>query len=191
MTSPAEILDTWFGPDLAPWQRRWFIADPAFDAAIRDRFGALLAPARAGALDGWAATPDGTLALLLVLDQFPRNLHRGTPMAFAGDAHARAIARRAVLRDRMDLAFPPSARCFLYLPFEHAEDAACQDLSVALFEGLRDDPVHAAPGGSIAYAWAHRAVIRRFGRFPHRNAALGRATTPAEAAYLAQPGAGF
>ena len=91
----------------------------------------------------------------------------------------------------MDLAFPPSARCFLYLPFEHAEDPGCQDLSVALFEGLRDHPVHAAPGGSIAFAWAHRAVIRRFGRFPHRNAALGRATTPAEAAYLAQPGAGF
>jgi uncharacterized protein (DUF924 family) len=191
MTAPAEILDVWFGPDLAPWQPRWFVADPAFDAAIRDRFGALLAPARDGALDAWAATPDGALALLLVLDQFPRNLHRGTPMAFASDPHARTIARRAVLRDRMDLGFPPSARCFLYLPFEHAEDATCQDLSVALFEGLRDDPVHAAPGGSIAYAWAHRAVIRRFGRFPHRNAALGRATTAAEAEYLAQPGAGF
>jgi uncharacterized protein (DUF924 family) len=191
MTAPAEILDAWFGPELAPWQPRWFVADAAFDAAIRDRFGALLAPARDGALDAWAATPDGALALLLVLDQFPRNLHRGTPTAFASDPHARAIARRAVLRDRMDLGLPPSARCFLYLPFEHAEDPGCQDLSVALFEGLRDDAVHAAPGGSIAFAWAHRAVIRRFGRFPHRNAALGRATTPAEVAYLAQPGAGF
>jgi uncharacterized protein (DUF924 family) len=192
MTSPADVLDFWFGPDLAPWQlARWFRPDPAFDAAIRDRFGDLLAPARDGALDAWAATPDGALALLLVLDQFPRNLHRGTALAFASDAHARAIARRAVLRDRMDLGLPPSARCFLYLPFEHAEDMADQDLSVALFEGLRDDPVHAAPGGSIAYAWAHRAVIRRFGRFPHRNAALGRATTAAEAEYLAQPGAGF
>ncbi|MFC7477538.1 DUF924 family protein [Dankookia sp. GCM10030260] len=192
MTAPADILDFWFGPDLAPWQlQRWFRPDPAFDGACRDRFGDLLAPARDGALDGWAATPHGALALLLVLDQFPRNLHRGTPLAFASDHHARAIARQAVLRDRMDLGLPASARCFLYLPFEHAEDLGCQDLSVALFEGLRDDPVHAAPAASIAYAWAHRAVIRRFGRFPHRNAALGRATTPAEAAYLAQPGAGF
>ena len=118
---------------------------------------------------GWRAGP------LLVLDQFPRNLHRGTAAAFALDPKARAIARQAVLRDRQDLALPRTDRCFLYLPFEHAEALAGQDLSVALFEGLRDDPVHAAPGGSIAYAWAHRAVIRRFGRFPHRNAALGRA----------------
>ena len=192
MTAPTEILDFWFGPDLAPWQvARWFRPDAAFDTACRDRFGHLLAPARAGDLDGWAATPRGALALLLLLDQFPRNLHRGSAAAFAADDHARALARRAVLRDRMDLALPPTARCFLYLPFEHAESLLEQDLSVALFEGLRDDPIHAAPGSSIAYAWAHRAVIRRFGRFPHRNAALGRATTPAEATYLAQPGAGF
>ena len=192
MTEPAEILDFWFGPDLAPWQlERWFRPDPAFDAACRDRFGGLLAPARDGALDAWAATPEGALALLLVLDQFPRNLHRGTAAAFASDPHARAVARQAVLRDRHDLALPCTARCFLYLPFEHSEEMADQDLSVALFEGLRDDPVHAAPGASIAYAWAHQAVIHRFGRFPHRNAALGRTNTPAEAAYLAQPGAGF
>jgi uncharacterized protein (DUF924 family) len=126
-----------------------------------------------------------------LLDQFPRNLHRGTPEAFASDAHARAIARQAVLREAHDLCLPHTARCFLYLPFEHSEDSADQDLSVTLFEGLRDDPVHAAPGGSIDYAWRHRAVIRRFGRFPHRNATLGRASTPEEAAYLAQPGAGF
>ena len=192
MTAPAEILDFWFGPDLTPWQlERWFRPDPAFDGACRDRFGHLLAPARDGALDTWATTPQGALALLLLLDQFPRNLHRGTAAAFASDPHARAVARQAVLRDRLDLALPPSARCFLYLPFEHSEDLADQDLSVALFEGMRDDPVHAAPGGTIAYAWAHRAVIRRFGRFPHRNAALGRADTPDEAAYLATPGAGF
>ncbi|TDH62892.1 DUF924 domain-containing protein [Dankookia rubra] len=192
MTGPSDILGFWFGPDLAPWQvERWFRPDPGFDAACRDRFGDLLAPARDGALDAWAATPEGALALLLVLDQFPRNLHRGTAAAFASDPHARAVARRAVLRERHDLTLPCTARCFLYLPFEHSEEAADQDLSVALFEGLRDDPAHAAPGGSIAYAWAHRAVIRRFGRFPHRNVALGRATTPAEADYLAQPGAGF
>lgn len=192
MTSPAEIVEFWFGSDLAAWQlERWFRPDAAFDAACRDRFGALLVPARDGVFDTWAGTPEGAVALLLLLDQFPRNLHRGTSEAFASDAHARAVARRAVLRDRHDLALPCTARCFLYLPFEHAEDAADQDLSVALFEGLRDDPVHAAPGGSIAYAWAHRAVIRRFGRFPHRNAALGRESTAAERAYLAEPGAGF
>lgn len=192
MSEAAEILDFWFGPDLAAWRvERWFRPDPGFDGACRDRFEHLLAPAREGAFDAWATTPDGALALLLLLDQFPRNLHRGTAAAFAADPKARAVARQVVLRDRLDLALPHSARCFLYLPFEHAETMAEQDLSVAFFEGLRDDPVHAAPDGSIAYAWAHRAVIRRFGRFPHRNAALGRATTPAEAEYLAQPGAGF
>lgn len=192
MTAPADILGFWFGPDLGPWQlERWFRPDPAFDAEIRARFGTLLVPARHGAFDAWAVTPEGALALCLVLDQFPRNLHRGTAEAFASDAHARAVARAAVLRDRHDLALPPTARCFLYLPFEHSEEMADQDLSVSLFEGLRDDPVHAAPGGSIDYAWRHRAVIRRFGRFPHRNAALGRATTPQEATYLAEPGAGF
>ena len=95
-----------------------------------------------------------------------------------------------VLRHRLDLALPPTARVFLYLPFEHGEAMADQDLSVTLFEGLRDDPEHARPGGTIAYAWAHRAVIARFGRFPHRNAALGRESTPAESAWLAA-GGGF
>lgn len=192
MTNPADILDFWFGGDLAEWRLdRWFRPDPVFDAACRDGFGHLLEDARNGAFDAWAATPEGALALLLLLDQFPRNLHRGTPAAFGCDPHVRAVARQAVLRDRHDLALPCTARCFLYLPFEHSEDMADQDLSVALFEGLRDEPVQAAPGGSIAYAWAHRAVIRRFNRFPHRNAILGRVSTPAELAYLAEPGAGF
>jgi uncharacterized protein (DUF924 family) len=192
MTAPADILDYWFGGDLVAWQlERWFRPDPLFDAACRDRFGHLLTDARDGAFDAWATTPEGALALLLLLDQFPRNLHRGTAAAFGSDAHARTIACQAVLRDRHDLALPPTARCFLYLPFEHSEDAADQNVSVALFEGLRDDPVHAAPGGTIDYAWRHRAVIRRFGRFPHRNAALDRISTPEEAAYLSEPGAGF
>jgi uncharacterized protein (DUF924 family) len=119
-----------------------------------------------------ASTPQGALALCILLDQFPRNLHRGTPAAFALDARARAIARQAVLRDKLDLSLTTTESCFFYLTFEHSEVMADQDLSVALFEGLRDDPVHAAPGGSIDYAWRHRAVIVRFGRFPHRNAAL-------------------
>ncbi len=186
-----EVLEFWFseGPD--SFRKAWFVKDDAFDDAIRRRFGALLEPAREGALDGWAATAEGALALLLVLDQFPRNLHRGTPLAFASDAKARAVARQAVVERRQDLFLTPTQRVFLYLPFEHSEAMADQDLSVALFEGLRDAPQHRMPGGAIDYAWKHRAVIRRFGRFPHRNATLGRDSTPAELAYLAQPGAGF
>jgi uncharacterized protein (DUF924 family) len=164
--------------------------DDAFDAACRDGFGALVVPARDGALDGWAETPEGALALLLLLDQFPRNLHRGSAEAFASDPHARAIARRVVLRDGFDRALAPAQRIFLYLPFEHGEAREDQDLSVALFEGLRDHPAHAKPNGTIDYAWRHRAVILRFGRFPHRNAALGRENTPAEAAWLTA-GGGF
>ncbi|WP_037300229.1 DUF924 family protein [Rubritepida flocculans] len=187
----ADILAFWFadGPDV--FRPAWFAKDPAFDEAIRPRFGALLAPGREGALDGWAATPEGALALFLVLDQFPRNLHRGAPEAFASDAHALALARRLVPGARMDLALAPTQRIFLYLPFEHAEEMPAQDLSVALFEGLRDHPAHARPNGTIDYAWRHRDVIARFGRFPHRNAALGRESTAAELTYLAQPGAGF
>jgi uncharacterized protein (DUF924 family) len=186
-----EILQFWFadGPDA--FRTAWFAKDPAFDEAIPARFGALLAPAREGALCGWAATPEGALALLLVLDQFPRNLHRGAAEAFASDAHALSLARRLVVGQGMDLALAPTQRVFLYLPFEHAEVMAAQDLSVALFEGLRDHPAHARPAGTIDYGWRHRDLIACFGRFPHRNAALGRESTAAELTYLAQPGAGF
>ncbi len=186
-----DILEFWFseGPDT--FRTAWFRRDDAFDEAIRQRFGALLDPAREGRLDGWADTAEGVLALLLVLDQFPRNLHRGTPLAFASDAKAREVARRTVVERRQDLALTPTQRVFLYLPFEHSEAMADQDLSVALFEGLRDSPQHRMPGGAIDFAWKHRLVIARFGRFPHRNAALGRESTAAERAYLAQPGAGF
>jgi uncharacterized protein (DUF924 family) len=184
------LLGFWFaeGPDTH--RKAWFVKDAAFDESCRAGFGALVAPARDGALDGWAATPQGALALLLLLDQFPRNLFRGTAEAFASDAHARHIARGAVLRDRFDLALTPVQRVFLYLPFEHGESPADQDLSVALFEGLRDIPAMAAPGATIDYAWRHRAVIRRFGRFPHRNAALGRESTADEQTWLAA-GGGF
>ncbi|MBE9606644.1 DUF924 domain-containing protein [Acetobacteraceae bacterium H6797] len=185
------VLDFWFSEGLGTARKAWFIKDEAFDGEIRVRFGALVAPAREGALDGWAETAEGALALLIVLDQFPRNLFRGSPEAFASDAHARAIARDAVLARRLDLRLPHAARVFLYLPFEHSEEMADQGLSVALFEGMRDDPALAAPGGSIDYAWRHWSVIARFGRFPHRNAALGRENSAAEAHYLSQPGAGF
>lgn len=184
------LLSFWFadGPD--SFRAAWFMKDDAFDAACRDGFGELVVPARDGELDDWAATPDGALALLLLLDQFPRNLFRGSAEAFASDGRARAIARGAVLRDGFDRVLAPAQRIFLYLPFEHGEALADQDLSVALFEGLRDHPAHAKPQGTIDYAWRHRAVIQRFGRFPHRNTALGRENTQAEAAWLAA-GGGF
>ncbi|NKE45922.1 DUF924 domain-containing protein [Roseomonas frigidaquae] len=190
MTQPADILDFWFSEGPGTFRKAWFTKDDAFDAGIRARFGSLLVPAREGVLDGWAATPDGALALLILLDQFPRNLHRGSAEAFASDPHGRAIARQAVLERKQDLALHPVQRSFLYLPFEHGESMEDQDLSVALFEGLRDFPAIAAPDGVIDYAWRHRVVIQRFGRFPHRNAALGRTSTPAEEAWLAA-GGGF
>jgi uncharacterized protein (DUF924 family) len=184
------LLDFWFADGLDAFRKAWFVKDGAFDETCRAGFGTLVVPARDGALDGWAKTAEGALALLLLLDQFPRNLFRGTAEAFASDAHAREVARRTVLARRFDLTLPAMARMFLYLPFEHGESMADQDLSVALFEGLRDHPAHAAPDGAIDYAWRHRVVIGRFGRFPHRNAALGRVSTPAEQAWLAA-GGGF
>lgn len=185
-----DVLDFWFSEGRSTARPAWFQRDDAFDAVIRSRFGDLVVPAREGALDGWAATGEGALALTLVLDQFPRNLFRGSPEAFASDATALALARRLVL-ERRDLAMTPVERGFLYLPFEHAESMEAQNQSVAAFEGLRDNPASAAPGGSIDYAWRHWHVVRRFGRFPHRNAVLGRESTAPELAYLTQPGAGF
>jgi len=184
------LLEFWFaeGPDT--FRKAWFERDHGFDAACREGFGALVVPARDGALDGWAETPRGALALALLLDQFPRNLFRGTAEAFASDAHALAVARRVVLRDRFDLELTAVERIFLYLPFEHSEAMADQDLSVALYEGLRDVPAMAAPGAPIDYAWRHRAVIGRFGRYPHRNAALEREDTAAERVWL-EGGGGF
>lgn len=185
-----KLLGFWFADGLDNFRQAWFTKDETFDASCRDGFGTLVVPARDGAFDGWAATPRGALALMLLLDQFPRNLYRGSAEAFASDDHARAMARRAVLRDRIDLALPPTARVFLYLPFEHGEAMDDQNLSVALFEGLRDHPSQARQGGAIDYAWRHRQVIQRFGRFPHRNMPLGRDSTPEERAWLAA-GGGF
>lgn len=186
-----EVLEFWFEGDPDAFRPKWFAKDDAFDARIREGFAAVAEAARRGAHDGRADTPEGALALAIALDQFPRNLHRGRAEAFAADAKALSLAREAVLRRRFDLALAPTQRIFLYLPFEHAEGMPEQDVSVALFEGLRDRAPHNGPNGAVDYAWRHREVIRRFGRFPHRNAALGRESTAAERAYLAQPGAGF
>jgi uncharacterized protein (DUF924 family) len=190
MNDAEAILAFWYAEGRDTYRPIWFQKNDAFDAEIRDRFGALIRPAREGALDSWAETPTGALALLILLDQFPRNVLRGSAEAFASDAHARAIARVAVLEERFDLKLGSYEKPFVYLPFEHSESLADQDLSVALFEGLRDIPHHARENGAIDYAWRHRVVIQQFGRFPHRNAALGRESTPAEEAWL-DAGGGF
>ncbi len=191
MSMPEEVLEFWFCDGRDTPREAWFQQSDAFDSDCRARFGSLVTPARQGALDGWAASPHGALALLLLLDQFPRNLFRGSPEAFASDAKAREIARIAVLERQFDRILTPTERVFAYLPFEHSESMADQDISIALIEGLRDLPEHRRPGGTIGYAWRHWDVIRRFGRFPHRNTVLGRSSTVEELSYLAQPNAGF
>ncbi len=170
--STFDILDFWWSAGL----KKWFGSDEAFDAEIRERFGAAIDAALAGEFDDWAETPHGALALLLLLDQFTRNARRGSAEAFAGDAKALAVAARAVDAG-FDRAYPKPMRMFFYLPFEHSEDLADQERSVDLFRRLGD------PEGYL-YALIHLDAIRRFGRFPHRNVLLGRETTAAEQAYL-------
>ena len=185
------VLDFWFGPADTPEYGRprdaWFQKSEAFDETIRLRFFDLYLQAADGHLDAWRAAPDSLLALILVLDQFSRNLFRGSPRAFAMDSQALAAAQHALVQG-YDRLLAPVQRWFVYLPFEHAEDLAMQRRSVALFEGLRDDP---ASAGTIDYARRHFEIIARFGRFPHRNAVLGRVSTPEEIAFLRQPGSGF
>ena len=164
--------------------KRWFAADAAFDAAIRDGFAALHERAAAGRLAAWEEDASGALALILVTDQFPRNLYRHSAHAFATDELARNVADRALGRG-FDRATEPMLRKFFYLPFEHHEDIASQARAVALFEKLA-----AETGETDNLNWAklHRDLIVRFGRFPHRNAVLGRLSTPEEAAYLTEGG---
>lgn len=186
----AAVLDFWFGDrPCRSYRPAWFEKNAAFDAECRERFLPDVQFALAGGHGGWAATPDGTLALLILLDQLPRNLYRGTARAFAGDRRALEIARQAVA-DGRDQALSPVERVFVYLPFEHSENLADQRRCLALTAALRD-----GAGGFLDmahdYAVKHFEVIRAFGRFPHRNQALGRVTTPAEARFLSQPGSSF
>ena len=162
----------------------WFAADAAFDAAIRDRFAALHGEAAAGQLSAWEADAPGALALILMTDQFPRNIYRHSAHAFATDELARNVADRALARG-FDRATDLLLRDFFYLPFEHHEDGASQARAVALFEKLA-----AETGNTNGLVWAklHRDLIARYGRFPHRNAVLGRLSTQEEIAYLAQGG---
>ena len=175
--SPEAVLTFWreAGPD------KWFEKDATFDEAIRTRFLATYEAAAAGELAAWEATPEGALSLTIVLDQFPRNMFRGSERAFATDPLARAVSMRALDRGD-DQKIEPMLRGFLYLPLMHSEQLADQERCVALYRALGN-------ADNLKYAEEHADIIRRFGRFPHRNAALGRATTAQEQAFL--DGGGF
>lgn len=181
------VLDFWFAGEPGEFRKSWFAKDDAFDAECRAKLGPLAARAAKGELKTWLDTEEGSLALVLLLDQAPRNLHRGTAQAFATDAMALAAARATVAKG-FDRALDPVMRVFVYLPYEHAEDPAAQDESCALMAALPEAPWRA---NVVDYAHKHRDVIAEFGRFPHRNAILGRESTEAEKAYLARPGSGF
>jgi uncharacterized protein (DUF924 family) len=182
-----EVSEFWFGEPPHAARAEWFRKDPAFDATIRARFGDTIDAALRGALQHWRGAAQGALALVLVLDQFPRNAFRDTPRAFVGDPAALAAATEAVDAG-LDRALDPYERWFLYLPFEHAEDPAMQQRSLALFTRLRDDSGVAGP---LEWAQRHAAVVRRFGRYPHRNAILGRTSTAEEIEFLQQPNSRF
>lgn len=183
--NPSDVLSFWFAAGPSERMRQWFEKSPDFDGECA-RFSETIRAARTGRYDVWAATPKGGLALIVLLDQLSRNVFRATPEAFSADPRARRIARR-MIQIGFDRHLSPVERMFVYLPFEHAEDLTDQDASVRLFELLRDD----LGARTVDYAYRHRDVIRRFGRFPHRNTILGRVSTPEEQEYLAQPGAGF
>ncbi len=186
-----EVLDFWFGPADAEAfgkpREVWFKKDDAFDAALRDRYAPLWEQARIGALSDWDASPRELLAFIVVCDQLPRNMFRGEPRSFATDPLALDAARRMLERG-WDKQLLSVEKAFAYLPFEHSEDLADQDRSVALFCG---DPNDAVLGGYADYAFKHREFIARFGRFPHRNVILGRISTPAEIEFLKGPGSSF
>ncbi|MGA8292496.1 MAG: DUF924 family protein [Rhodoplanes sp.] len=169
---PAGVLAYWraLGPD------KWFVRDAEVDVAIRSRYFSTYQSGIAGELSDWEQTAEGALALILVLDQFPRNMFRGTARAFAADPLARGAAARAIAR-RFDCAFATPERRFFYIPFMHSEDLRDQERCIKLCREADDSE-------GVTYAEAHADIIRRFGRFPHRNAALGRTTTPDEQAFL-------
>jgi uncharacterized protein (DUF924 family) len=177
---PQDVLSFW----TAAGPTKWFAKSEAFDSAIRLKFEPVHLAAARGKYDAWAGEAKGALALVILLDQFPRNLFRDSGHAFATDGKARFIAAAAVAAGH-DKAVAPELRPFFYLPYEHSESLADQETSIALFEGLLKDTGDA---DSLKWAIAHRDIIARFGRFPHRNTALGRTTTAAEQAFLDEGG---
>lgn len=196
---PQVVLDFWFGSPgsaagIAARQRTlWFAKSEAYDRAVREQFSDTLMAATAGELDYWAHTPSGRLALIIVFDQFPHHIHRGRPQAFATDQRALALALEA-LAAHEETQLTPIERVFLYLPLEHAESNDLQTLSVSLYEKLAADAAdseRAVFADFLKYARSHRDVVARFGRYPHRNAILGRPSTPDETEFLKQPGSRF
>lgn len=191
-TEAQQVLDFWFAApgsaEAGQVRPAWFRKDPAFDAEIAERFGALVRRGLHGDLSDWALAPQTALAKILLLDQFTRNIFRGSKQAFAGDAQALKTAT-ALVDAGQDQTLDTLQRWFVYMPFEHDESLSTQARSVALFEQLA--AVDPRMAGALDYARRHQEVIQRFGRFPHRNAMLGRDSTVAELAYLAEPGSGF
>jgi uncharacterized protein (DUF924 family) len=187
----AEVLDFWFGrredPGYGDFREEWFRKDDAFDATVTERFADLCEEAAAGRLEGWREDPEACLALVILLDQFPRNMFRGDARTYATDARALETSEYAIERG-LDRELAPFQKVFLYMPFMHSEDLDVQRRSEELFERLA-----AEPGGPDVreYAVGHREIVERFGRFPHRNAILGRETTPEEAEFLTQPGSSY
>lgn len=175
---PADVVTFW----REAGEKKWFEKDEAFDRVMQERFGATHADAAEGRLADWARTPEGALALILLLDQFSRNMYRGQPECFAQDAMARDIAQKA-LEAGFDRQVEPRLRMFFYMPFMHSEAIADQERCVLLFHELTGTLE------GLKHAHEHAEIIRRFGRFPHRNAILGRHTTPAEQSFL--DGGGF
>lgn len=198
MEKAQQILEFWFGSDFEPGgdepaiRKEWFIKDDAFDERIREHFGDDLERAVRGEYDAWAETPRGRLALIILLDQFSRNLFRGSPRSWSQDLLALKLSLVGIEQGD-DLELGVVERAFFYLPIEHAEDIHLQDLSVQKFSELLEIAPEIAGGenGFYDYAVQHRDVIERFGRYPHRNDVLGRPNTPDEEKFLATPGAGF
>ncbi|MBJ7590610.1 DUF924 family protein [Aeromonas veronii] len=194
------LLDLWFGDEADDVLRAtrqaplWWGKNSETDALLASRFGELAEAAAKGSLAHWADLPSGRLALILLLDQLPRNIHRGTPAAFAQDPLARDLCLKG-LSIGADKSLSPLKRVFFYLPLEHAESREQQIRSVSLFEALAAEqagtPAQATFAGFADFARRHQVIIERFGRFPHRNDILGRTSTPEEAAFLQQPGSGF
>jgi uncharacterized protein (DUF924 family) len=187
ITTASDVLLFWFGEPPHESRDVWFRKDSAFDAVIRERFGDTVAAALDGAFSDWSVSARGALARVILLDQFTRNIYRDTSRAFAGDALAFTIAA-AVVGAGDDRTLDRYERQFLYMPFEHSESAASQDRSVELFAALARDT-----GDDSLLPWArrHAEIVHRFGRFPHRNAILGRVSTPEETAFLEEPGSRF
>jgi uncharacterized protein (DUF924 family) len=196
---PESVLAFWFGlpgsaTEIAGRQRKlWFGKSSANDLAVTERFADTLGAATAGQLDHWTGTPRGRLALVIVLDQFPHHIHRDQPQAFATDPQAQVLSLDALAASE-DQRLTPIERVFLYLPLEHAESIEMQDLSVSLYEKLAHEAMadeRALFDDFLNYARQHRDVVARFGRFPHRNSILGRASTIAELEFLKLPGSRF